>query len=199
MAIYFEHPRSIRDDSVVLCNTMFLLLAFVALVRAQLSLPLGSLSSFAAPTSLLALPASPQLTVSVAICTSQAASARFFLSNSTSGAVPGPGGGADVFEIQLGGGIGQWSGSAPGGGLLAVQDLNEGSFQISVSDNGIPEHCLGVPTTNRFGHPRHDVPGPRSAPPARGYHLQPGNSLFASLFTCAERTTQLSKLYSPAS
>ena len=178
---------------------MFLLLALVALVRAQHILPLNSLSAFSAPTTLLGLPASPQLTVSVAICTSQASSASFFLSNSTSGIVPGPGGGADVFEIQLGGGSGKWSGSAPGGGLLSIQDLNEGSFQISVSDNGIPDPCIGVPTTNRFGHARHDIPGPRSTAPARRYHLQPGSSLFASLPRRAERATRLSKLCSPSS
>lgn len=106
-------------------------------------LPLDSLSSFSAPTSLLGLPPSPQLTVSVAICASQASSARFFLSNSSSGVVPGPAGGTDVFEIRLNDGSGQWSGSAPTGGLLSVQDLDQGTFQISVqSDHGISKLSL---------------------------------------------------------
>lgn len=120
----------------------WILLSVIALVNAQQVLPLNSLSSISAPTSLLALPASPQLTVSVAICASQASSARFFLSNGTSGVIPTAGGGTDVFEIQLNDGNGQWSGPASTGGLLSVQDLNPGPFQVAVSDNGIPEHCL---------------------------------------------------------
>ena len=147
---------SIQDVSYVmtrvesgLCAMLFLLsLAFPLAVHAQAqqTLSLNSLDSFSAQTSLLGLPPSPQLTVSVAICTSEASSARFFLSNSSSGAVPGPSGGTDVFEIQLSDGTGQWLGSAPSGGLLSVQDLSQGSFQVSVSDNGIPEHSSGVPS-----------------------------------------------------
>lgn len=91
---------------------------------------LNSISSIVAPTSLLSLPPSPQLTVSVAICTAEASSARFFLNNTAS----------DVVELQLDAGNAQWSGSAPEGGSLSVQDFNQGSFQISVSDNGIPDH-----------------------------------------------------------
>ena len=117
----------------------WLLLPALVLVHAQ-QISLNAVASFAAPTSVVGLPPSPQLTVSVAICTAQAASARFFLSNSSSGVVPGPDGGTDVFELQLVDGIAQWSGAAPEGGLLSVQDLNQGSFQISVSDNGILEH-----------------------------------------------------------
>ena len=179
---------------------MFLLLLALVHVHAiaQYTLPLNSLSTFSPPTSLLALPPASQLTVSVAICVSRADSARFFLSNSTS-VVPGPGGGTDVFEIQLDGSNGQWSGSAPDGGLLSVQDLSQGDFQVFISDNGIPPHSLGVSTTNRSGHARHRVPDPRSTAPARRYHRQPSNSLFAPLPTPADRPTSLSELYSSSS
>ncbi|KAG9312627.1 stretch-activated cation channel Mid1 [Chiua virens] len=112
------------------------LISFGVLVSAQHILPLNTLSSFSSPTSLLDLPVSSQLTVSVAICAPEASSARFFVSNSTSGVVPGPSGGPDVFEIQFNLGNGNWSGSVPSGGLLSVQDLNRGSFQILASDNG---------------------------------------------------------------
>ncbi|KIJ67288.1 hypothetical protein HYDPIDRAFT_173886 [Hydnomerulius pinastri MD-312] len=103
------------------------------------ALTLNSVTSFASSSlpspALFGLPSSSQLTVSVAICSSQASSARFFLTNSTSGNVPGPGGGRDVFEIPLDNGYGQWTGLASGGGLLSVDNIGQGSFEVFVSDN----------------------------------------------------------------
>ncbi|KIK98385.1 hypothetical protein PAXRUDRAFT_134305 [Paxillus rubicundulus Ve08.2h10] len=111
-----------------------------AFAQIQQALSLNSVASFSSSTipssALFGLPSSPQLTVSVAICSSQASSARFFLTNTTSGVIPGPGGGTDVFEIPINHGYGQWFGSASGGGLLSVQDLQQGSFQVTVSDTG---------------------------------------------------------------
>ncbi|KAH0835688.1 stretch-activated Ca2+-permeable channel component-domain-containing protein [Lanmaoa asiatica] len=161
---------------------VLILFAIFALVHAQNILPLNSIFSFSAPVPLLALPASPQLTVSVAICASQASSARFFLSNSTSGIVPGADGGTDVFEIQLNDGSGQWSGSAPAGGLLSVQDLNQGSFQISLSDNGATYQVLdqlpllGDTTSSQailFSYPF--LPVPIEQPSFPNYTLPPAN------------------------
>ncbi|KAF8130591.1 stretch-activated Ca2+-permeable channel component-domain-containing protein [Boletus edulis] len=101
---------------------LFLLPLLVLAVDAQQPLTLNSINTFTTSTSLFDLPASSQLTVSVAIMLPSV--------------VPGSGGGADVFEIQLTDGSGQWSGSAPSGGLLSCpRYLEQGSFQISVSDN----------------------------------------------------------------
>ncbi|KAG6373620.1 stretch-activated Ca2+-permeable channel component-domain-containing protein [Boletus reticuloceps] len=160
----------------------FLLLPLLVLaVDAQQPLPLNSVNTFTTSTSLFGLPASSQLTVSVAICVSEASSARFFLSNSPS-VVPAPGGGTDVFEIQLTDGSGQWSGSAPSGGLLSVQDLQQGSFQIFVSDNGTTYQVLdqlpllGDTTSNQtilFSHPF--LPMPIAQPSFPNYTLPPAN------------------------
>ncbi|KAF9236792.1 stretch-activated cation channel Mid1 [Melanogaster broomeanus] len=155
----------------------------LALAQAQQALPLNSVTSFSSSTSpsLFGLPSSSQLTVSVAICSSQALSARFFLTNSTSGINPGPGGGSDVFEIPLNTGYGQWSGSAPVGGLMSVQDL-QGSFEVSVSDDGttygildqLPQ--LGDTTANQailFSHAFY--PPTIEQPSYPNYTLPPAN------------------------
>ncbi|KAF9220568.1 hypothetical protein BS17DRAFT_786749 [Gyrodon lividus] len=135
MQVRHFHPLS-HLPQTLLC----LLHASIAFAQTQQALSLNSVTSFSSYTipgsALFGLPPSSQLTVSIASCSSQASPARFFMTNSTSGIVPGPGGSTDVFEISLNNGYGQWSGSAPGGGLLSVQDLQQGSFQVSVSNNG---------------------------------------------------------------
>ncbi|KAF8840262.1 hypothetical protein BDN67DRAFT_968749 [Paxillus ammoniavirescens] len=163
-----------------------LLHASLAFAQTQQALSLNSVTSFSSSTipssALFGLPTSSQLTVSVAICSSQASSTRFFVTNSTSDVVPGPGGGTDVFEISLNNGYGQWLGSAPSGGFLSVQDLQQGSFQVSVSDNGTAYDILdrlpvfGDATANQaiiFSPPFY--PASTEQPTYPNYTLPPAN------------------------
>ncbi|KAH7886736.1 stretch-activated cation channel Mid1 [Phlebopus sp. FC_14] len=121
-----------------------LLHASFAFAQTQQALSLNSISLFTGsaipnPAS-FSLPSSSQLTVSVAICSSQASSARFFVSNSTSGfsssTVPEPST-DNSLEMALENGFGHWTGIISDTGLLIVENLGDpGSFQVSVSNNG---------------------------------------------------------------
>ncbi|KAI0031091.1 stretch-activated cation channel Mid1 [Vararia minispora EC-137] len=110
--------------------------------RTQLSLnvPLA-LSTNASSTSprLFGLPAAQNLSVSVALCASTTSSLQFFVSNDSSVTTPGPGGGSDVYQIELrNDGFGNWTGVvAQGAGTLAVYNLGSSdSLQIGASDSG---------------------------------------------------------------
>ncbi|KAL4071955.1 stretch-activated Ca2+-permeable channel component-domain-containing protein [Scleroderma yunnanense] len=102
----------------------------------QSQISLNSLSTFSSSNlSVFSLPPSSSLTVSVALCSLQASSARFFLTNDTTISVPGPEGGIDVFEILLENGYGYWTGPAANGGSLTADNLNNGIFEVAVSNN----------------------------------------------------------------
>ena len=117
-------------------------------VMSGLSLALNSLSTFSGSSisspATFTLPASSSLTVSVAICSSQASSAHFFLTNDTAISLPGPDGGIDVFEILLVNGYGHWTGPAANGGSLAIDGLEQGIFEVAVSNNGMLVECTLV-------------------------------------------------------
>jgi calcium channel MID1 len=115
-----------------------------ALVSAQTrqQLSLNSLSSFT-PQSLpnppaFSLPSSDVLAVSVAVCSgdSQSSLLRFFVTNDTSVGIPGSGGGKNVFEIVLDAGLGNWTGLASNGGVLAVENVDQTSFEVGTSSSG---------------------------------------------------------------
>jgi calcium channel MID1 len=88
-----------------------------------------------------AIPQQQKLSISVAICSDSTPLPRFFVSNissSDSQDDPGPNGGPNVFEIALGRGQGNWTGTFVNGGIIAV-DSNGASgvpFEIGVSDSG---------------------------------------------------------------
>jgi len=88
-----------------------------------------------------AIPQQQKLSISVAICSDSAPFPRFFvtnISNWDSQNDPGPNGGPNVFEIALGGGQGNWTGTFVNGGIIAVDSngANNVSFDIGVSDSG---------------------------------------------------------------
>ncbi|KAI6131314.1 stretch-activated Ca2+-permeable channel component-domain-containing protein [Pisolithus thermaeus] len=118
-------------------QTSFLCLfsACVVLAQAQQSLPLNSLSTFSGSSisnpATFGLPASSSLTVSVAICSSQASSERFFLTN-----------GSDVFEIQLESGFGSWTGPSSNNASLLVESVGQSTFEVAVSDNDTVHEIL---------------------------------------------------------
>jgi len=120
-----------------------LCLLHAALVAAQAKpiLSLNALSSFN-PQSLpnppaFSLPSSDVLAISVALCSGNSQSPpRFFVTNDTSVGIPGQGGGPNVFEIVLSAGLGNWTGVASNGGVLAVENAGQTSFQVGVSNGG---------------------------------------------------------------
>ncbi|KAJ7163995.1 stretch-activated cation channel Mid1 [Mycena crocata] len=87
------------------------------------------------------IPTATQLAVSVALCsgTTDTPIPRFFVTNSSSDASPGSGGGDNVFEIVLNQGHGNWTGTFPSGGVLGVENAGQLPFEIGLSD-GIPIH-----------------------------------------------------------
>jgi hypothetical protein len=90
-----------------------------------------------------AIPAQQQLSISVAVCSDSTALPRFFVtntSNADSQAAPGPDIGADIFEIALNDGQGNWTGSFTNGGVLsAVSSSAAGvDYDIGVSSDGKP-------------------------------------------------------------
>lgn len=121
-----------------------LYLLHVALVAAQANtqLPLNRVLSFT-PISIpnppvFILPPSNLLAVSVAVCFGdlQSSLPRFFVTNDTSSGTPGSNGGNNVFEILLNQGMGNWTGPAGGGGLLAFENVGQTSFEVAASNNG---------------------------------------------------------------
>jgi hypothetical protein len=113
---------------------------------AQTSLTLNNVLQLANTTSsssaplLLSLPStSSLLSVSIALCASASSSGlSFFVTNSSTVSTPGPGGGTDVFQLDLGDdGVGNWTGVMTESGKLAVYSLAAtDSMQIAASDNG---------------------------------------------------------------
>ncbi|KAI5989562.1 stretch-activated Ca2+-permeable channel component-domain-containing protein [Pisolithus albus] len=109
-------------------RTSFLCLSTAVLAQAQQSLPLNSLSTFSGSSipnpATFGLPASSSLTVSVAICSSQASSESFLLTN-----------GSDIFEIELESGFGSWTGPSSNNASLLVDGAGQSTFEVAVSDN----------------------------------------------------------------
>jgi hypothetical protein len=99
-----------------------------------------SLSGTTSSPSLFSLPASQNLSVSIALCASTSSKLQFFVSNSSTIRNPGPNSGSqDVFQIPLGsGGSGSWSGVVENGaGTLAVYNLaSSDSLQVAASEHG---------------------------------------------------------------
>ncbi|KAF5378079.1 hypothetical protein D9615_007626 [Tricholomella constricta] len=122
-----------------------LLNAGIALAQAKQQLPLNSNSQFSPSNPpnppVFSLPTAANLTITVALCSSTNSPPKFFVTNSSSAGVPGPGGGDDVFEIAVEEGHGSWTGIFDDGGVLAVQDIGQTSFELGISDQG-PIHEL---------------------------------------------------------
>lgn len=120
-----------------------LLQAALVTAQARQQLSLNALSPFN-PQSVpnppaFTLPPSDVLAVSVAVCSgdSQSSLPRFFVTNDTSVGIPGSGGGANIFEIMLDAGLGNWTGLASNGGMLAVENIGQTSFEVGVSNSGM--------------------------------------------------------------
>ena len=124
-------------------------LTLLALVQAQLIyaqqaplLQVDTVHNYTGNTlprsSIFSLPASATLSVSVALCADVSSLPRFFLTNDSTITQPGPdsSGGANVFEISLEDGYGQWTGMMSDGGYLAVSNAGQTPFEIGVSDQG---------------------------------------------------------------
>ncbi|KAJ6577432.1 stretch-activated cation channel Mid1 [Mycena capillaripes] len=119
---------------------LLLLNAALAAAQTRKSLSIGTVISEAAP--FYTIPSGPQLAISIALCagTTDTPVPRFFVTNSSSDASPGPGGGDNVFEIVLDQGHGNWTGAFPSGGVLGVvPDAAQIPFEVGVSD-GVPIH-----------------------------------------------------------
>lgn len=84
------------------------------------------------------LPTSDKLVVSIAVCSGDTTTSlpRFFVTNDTSSGTPSSSGGNNVFEITLNAGMGNWIGIGNGGGLLAVENAGQTSFEIGISNGG---------------------------------------------------------------
>lgn len=120
-------------------SLLCLLNAAFVLAQTRQSLPLNQITPFTPTTlpnpSLFSIPSANTLSVSVALCAANA-SPRFFITNSSRIDDPGPGGGQDVFEIQINNGHGNWTGIFKDGGTLSVVDGGQASFELAVSDDG---------------------------------------------------------------
>lgn len=132
-----------------------LLYAALAAAQSNQQLSLNALASFT-PQSLpnppvLLLPSSDLLAVSVAVCSgdSQSSVPRFFVTNDTSIGAPGSNGGDNVFEIVLTNGLGNWTGLAGGGGVIAIESVGQTSFEIGLSNSG---EFLFLDMTTRYTH-----------------------------------------------
>jgi hypothetical protein len=111
-------------------------------IRQQLAY--GSITSLNATSSSKAahvfdIPASGQLSVSIALCgTSLQSNTSFLLINDTRQDVQtilNNGGGGSTWTIDFSDGYGTWTGSAEGGAMLAFEALNT-SIEIGISDGG---------------------------------------------------------------
>lgn len=127
-------------DRISLLPAALLLLLNAAISAAQTrkSLAIGSVTPDLAPNPpFYTLPTANLLAISIALCsgTTDTAVPRFFVTNSSSDASPGPDGGPDVFEIVLNQGHGNWTGTFPSGGVLGVQLVAQVPFEIGVSDD----------------------------------------------------------------
>lgn len=118
-----------------------LLNAALVLAQTRRELPLNSNSPFSPSSApnppVFSLPRSNDLSITVALCSSGNSSPRFFVTNSSSVDTPGSSSGKDVFEIVLNGGYGNWTGPFRDGGVLAVENVGQTSFELGVSDEGM--------------------------------------------------------------
>ncbi|KAG6848464.1 hypothetical protein H0H93_016751 [Arthromyces matolae] len=124
----------------MLPETLWLLVsALLAAGQNRKALSLNSNSPFS-PTTVpnppqFTLPSTANITISVALCSSSASLPRFFVTNSSDEAnAPSSGGDIDVYEIVLKNGWGTWSGTFEDGGVLAIEDIGQTSFEIGLSD-----------------------------------------------------------------
>lgn len=87
------------------------------------------------------LPASSNLSVSVALCADATSPPRFFVTNDSTITHPSQQylGVSDVYEITLEDGYGEWNGIMDNGGYLAVSNAQV-PFEIGASDQG--EHDI---------------------------------------------------------
>ncbi|KAI0245821.1 stretch-activated Ca2+-permeable channel component-domain-containing protein [Lactifluus subvellereus] len=147
---------------------------------------------------LFSLPSSSSsnLTISLALCaTTSSSSPRVFVSNSgSSQTVPGPSGGADVFEVILGNlGLGNFTLALPAGGATGVLAVYggqaSGSLEIGVSEGTTPPlHApladlpfFGDSTANEallFSPPFLRPAAPAPQPTYPNYTLPPANASF---------------------
>ena len=123
-----------------------LLSAGLVIAQATQTLSLNAVASIT-PTILpnpptFSLPTSDQLAVSIAVCSGNTTTSlpRFFVTNDTSSGTPSSSGGKNVFEIGLNAGMGGWTGVGSGGGLLAVENAGQTSFEIGVSSGSTYFH-----------------------------------------------------------
>jgi calcium channel MID1 len=120
---------------------LFLLQAALVAAQTRKQLSLNALSSFNSQSlpnpPAFTLPSSDVLAVSVAVCSGNSLSSlpRFFVTNDTSVGIPGSGGGTNVFEMVLSAGLGNWTGKASNGGVLAVEDEGQTAFEVGVSNS----------------------------------------------------------------
>ncbi|KAJ8593761.1 hypothetical protein M405DRAFT_575375 [Rhizopogon salebrosus TDB-379] len=133
----------------LLPQSLWCLICATLAVSAQepVSLSLDKLYSFSgaslssSPT--FSLPEAQQLVVSVAICSTGATSPFFFVTNNSyNTAVTQSSSSSDVFQIPLQSGFGNWTGPAPQGGFLAAQNVDQTSFQVSVSNGSLVHQVL---------------------------------------------------------
>jgi len=113
----------------------YLLLSAILATNAQQqqSLSLDTLYAFAGPNiPTFVLPQEQQLVVSVALCSNEPTSPIFLVTNNSHNAAVVNS--SDVFQLPLQRGFGQWAGTAPQGGFLAVQNIGQTSFQVVVSN-----------------------------------------------------------------
>ncbi|KAJ7236291.1 stretch-activated cation channel Mid1 [Mycena haematopus] len=127
-------------DRISMLPAALLLLLNAALAAAQTrtSLAVNFVQTALAPNPpFYTLPTATQLAVSIALCSGTADTPvpRFFVTNTSSTASPGPDGGSDVFEIVLDQGHGSWTGPFPSGGVLGVSDAAQMPFEIGVSSS----------------------------------------------------------------
>ncbi|EPQ53149.1 hypothetical protein GLOTRDRAFT_117225 [Gloeophyllum trabeum ATCC 11539] len=169
--------------------TLFCLLqAYLSYAQTTPGLAIGSLTTITDANVTnnqgFRLPASSNLSVSIALCSSSSNSPRFLVTNNTDITLPGPSGGTDVYEIELSDGYGNWSGSTPEGGVLAVLNAGQAPFEVGVSDGEAgPMHeilptipLLGETTSNQaliFSPPF--SPPPIVSPSYPNYTLPPAN------------------------
>ncbi|OCH89949.1 hypothetical protein OBBRIDRAFT_777729 [Obba rivulosa] len=179
--------RSLLPQSLLCLIQVYLTLA------QHTQLTLDNLASFSASTlpnpPTFSLPTSGNLSVSIALCSSQATSLpRFFLTNDSSISQPGPSdlGQPNVYEIFLDDfGLGNWTGPVNSQGVLAVSNIGQSTFEVGVS-NSAPLHqlldtlpLLGDTTSNQaflFSPPF--SPPSYTAPTYPNYTLPPANLTF---------------------
>jgi hypothetical protein len=127
------------------------------------------------------------LAISIAVC-SQSSLPRFFVTNDTSLSIPGSGGGANVFEIVLNAGLGNWTGLASEGGVLAVENVDQTSFEVGVSNSGESFVLLKPLPSRIISNTCAHRPWPKTSQNTSRSVLEPGPRFLcglSSLWLCA--------------